>query len=51
MEIQANNCQCHVETCNCWRWYIVLNGKRLYGSDDREKCEKTLKEIKEACRE
>lgn len=48
MKIEANNCSCHWETCNCFRWYIVLNDKRLYGSDAKENCEKTLKEIKQA---
>jgi len=50
MKIVANNCDCHWETCNCFRWYIILNDKRLYGSDSKERCETTLSEIKEAVR-
>lgn len=51
MEIQANNCQCHVETCNCWNWYVMHNGKPLFGSDNRESLEETVKELKEALNE
>lgn len=48
MKIEANSCNCHWETCNCFQWYITLNDKRLYGSNTKEQCETTLEEIKQA---
>lgn len=46
--IESNRCNCHVETCNCWGYYVHVAGKRTnLGSDSKEKLEETIKAIKE----
>lgn len=47
-EIKQNHCDCHVETCNCFNYYIFLGDKKISGSDNLKDLEKTLQEIRRA---
>jgi hypothetical protein len=38
-KIEPNCCHCHVETCNCFKWQLYLDGQRVGGSDNKQELE------------